>query len=155
MYNNILVPLDGSQLAESVLPHVESIANGCGVTNVTLLSVVPPFHYPHEIGDAFKEPKGVEEINTRNRKEASLYLDKIMAGLKYKANVQTVVLTGQPPETIVDFVAKNGVDLVVMATHGSSGVSRWMWGSTTEKVLRGACVPIFMVRAPGCIPGIK
>jgi len=46
------------------------------------------------------------------------------------------------------------VDLIVIATHGRSGVSRWVWGSVADRILRSACVPVLMVRAPGCFPGI-
>jgi nucleotide-binding universal stress UspA family protein len=46
------------------------------------------------------------------------------------------------------------VDLIIIATHGRSGVSRWVWGSVADRILRSSCVPVLMVRAPGCVPGI-
>jgi nucleotide-binding universal stress UspA family protein len=63
-------------------------------------------------------------------------------------------MVGKVAESIADYATKNGVDLIIIATHGRSGVSRWVWGSVADRVLRSACVPVLMVRAPGCVPGI-
>jgi len=67
--------------------------------------------------------------------------------------VKTGVLKGNPAESLADYASKNKVDLIVIATHGRSGVSRWVWGSVADRLLRSACVPVLMVRAPGCFPG--
>jgi nucleotide-binding universal stress UspA family protein len=55
---------------------------------------------------------------------------------------------------IADYASKNDVDLIIIATHGRSGVSRWVWGSVADHILRSACVPVLMIRAPGCVAGI-
>ena len=55
---------------------------------------------------------------------------------------------------IAEYATKNEIDLIVIATHGRSGVSRWVWGSVADRILRSACVPVMMVRAPGCVPGV-
>ncbi len=155
MYNNILVPVDGSKLAESVLPHVEALANGCEVRNVTFLQAVEPFYMPTsgEGGYAFTE-QDVQKFDSQNIQDARDYMKKLTAKLSYKPAVKTVVLRGHSAEVIADYAAKNNVDLIIISTHGRSGVSRWVWGSVADRVLRSSCVPVFMIRAPGCVAGI-
>ena len=63
-------------------------------------------------------------------------------------------MIGRAADRLVDFSEKNDIDLIVMASHGRSGVSRWAYGSVADKVFRASCVPVLMVRAPGCISGI-
>jgi nucleotide-binding universal stress UspA family protein len=154
MYQKIMVPLDGSELAECVLPHVESIAKGCGAQNVVFLRVVEPVHIPSGGDYSFSEEE-IERINSESRTVAESYLDQLVSQTQYDGvNPRSEVLTGKPAESIADYATKNGVDLIVIATHGRSGVSRWMWGSVADRVLRSACVPVLMIRAPGCVPGI-
>ena len=71
------------------------------------------------------------------------------------AQIKTEVIMGKPAEVLADYAAKNKVDLIIIATHGRSGVSRWVWGSVADRILRSTCAAVFMVRAPGCVPGIK
>lgn len=154
MYQKILVPLDGSELAECVLPHVESIAQGCGVQNVVFLRVVEPFHM-HTGGEWVPSPEQIERIEAQGKKAAKDYLGQLIRRLEYNAaKVKTEVVMGRAAESIVEYATKNEVELIVIATHGRSGVSRWVWGSVADRVLRSACVPVLMVRAPGCVPGI-
>ncbi len=155
MYRKILVPLDGSELAECVLPHVESIARGCGVRNVLFLRVIEPFHMPGgEDAGAFTE-EDIKRINSENTVAAGNYLSQLVSRTKYDGvTVQSEVIMGRAAESIADYATKNEVDLITIATHGRSGVSRWVWGSVADRVLRSACVPVLMVRAPGCVSGI-
>jgi nucleotide-binding universal stress UspA family protein len=67
--------------------------------------------------------------------------------------VRSEVLAGKAAESLAEYASKNGVDLIVIATHGRSGISHWYWGSVAERVLRSSCVPVLMVRAPGCFSG--
>ncbi len=155
MYQKILVPLDGSQLAECVLPHVESIARGGGVQNVIFLRIVEPFHMPSGEASIYFSEEDVKRINSENRVTAESYLNQLVSRTKYDGvTVKSEVLTGKAAGSIAEYVTKNEVDLIVIATHGRSGVSRWVWGSVADRVLRSACVPVLMVRAPGCVPGI-
>jgi nucleotide-binding universal stress UspA family protein len=186
MYTKILVPLDGSKLAECVLPHVEAIASGCSTQEITLISVTEKIHFketinlPGESGEAYQVmgQTGImsgqlyvpmsgtvmaDRPSTQTTwqreagklyNQADKYLDRIQRGLIKKGlRVETSVLLGNPAEAIVAFAAKNEMDLIIMASHGRSGISRWASGSVTEKVFRSSCVPVLMVRAPGCIPG--
>ncbi len=154
MYKKILVPLDGSPLAECVLPHVETIAKGCGVVSVTLLRVVEPFNVPSGEGGAIR-PEDLERISQQNKETAQDYLNRVIRKNKYPgASIESKVITGLAADTITDYATKNEVDLVVMATHGRSGISRWVMGSVADRVVRSTCVPVLLVRAPGCFPGV-
>jgi len=63
-----------------------------------------------------------------------------------------VVLSGRAAETLAEYATRNEVDLIVIATHGRSGVSRWVMGSVADRLLRSVNAPVLMVRAPGCGP---
>ncbi len=157
MYKSILVPLDGSELAECVLPHVESIAKGCTAEAVTFVRVVEPVQIPYAGDEGYTiSAKDLERIEAESKAAAKNYLSQLMGKVKYDAiNVQAKVLEGgRAADMIADYATKNGVDLIIIATHGRSGISRWVWGSVADKILRSACVPVLMVRAPGCVPGI-
>ncbi len=156
MYHKVLVPLDGSGLAECVLPHVEAIANGCRAKSVTFVRVAEPVLTPI-VGDDF--PVSADEwrrIESEHRTVAKNYLNQLVGRLKWDGiSVQSEVLTGgRVADMVADYATKNAVDLIIIATHGRSGVSRWVWGSVADRVLRSACVPVLMVRAPGCVPGV-
>ena len=154
MYQKILVPLDGSQLAECVFPHLEALVGGCKVKEVVLVRVAEPFRQP-AASENILDPEEMVRINEKIRAGAEMYInqakDKIkLPGIEVKAGV----LKGNAAETLADYATKNAVDLILIATHGRSGVSRWAWGSVADRILRSACVPVVMVRAPGCIPGV-
>lgn len=153
MYKKILVPLDGSELAECVLPHVESIAKGCGAKSVVFMRVLDT--YTPSAAYAYISESLRQEIEEGNKKAAREYLDEVAGRVNLDGvEIQKQLITGRAAESIAEYATKNDVDLIAIATHGRSGVSRWAWGSVADRVLRSACVPILMVRAPGCVPGI-
>ena len=158
MYGKVLVPLDGSKLAECVLPYVEELATRCVVEKVTFVSVTERIQGYRPISD-HSQPLGerlMPEGVGRKERQAQKYLDRITKGLKGKGiNVQTEVLMGNPAEEIAIYAEYKECDIIVMASHGRSGPSRWAHGSVADRVFRASCVPILMVRAPGCIVGIK
>lgn len=154
MYKKVLVPLDGSKLAECVLPHLDTIAAGCGVQNIHFLRVVKPF-YPISdyMGDSIS---GMDVVNINNDAvtAAENYLKQIIDKIKYPdIKLQWEVIRGNEAESITDYAKNNEIDLIIIATHGRSGVGRWVWGSVADRTLRSSCVPVLMVRAPGCITG--
>ena len=157
MYNKILVPLDGSKLAECALPHVEVLVKGCDTTNVILVSVTERVRGYRALEDP-SQPLGqqfVPEAFGKKEKQAQKYLDRIAKAMAAKGiNVSTEVLLWKPDEAIVGYAKQFRCDLIVMASHGRSGPSRWAHGSVADKVLRASRVPVLMVRAPGCTPGI-
>ena len=155
MYQKILVPLDGSELAECVLPHVESIAKGCGVQNIVFLRVVEPFQAPSGEARSIFTEEEIKRIDSENKATAESYLNQLINRTKYEGvNIQTEMISGRAADSIAEYATKNEVDLIIIATHGRSGISRWVWGSVADRLLRSSCVPVLMVRAPGCVPGI-
>ncbi|MFC1963692.1 universal stress protein [Chloroflexota bacterium] len=162
MYQKILVPLDGSELAECVLPHVEFVTRGCSAPNVIFMRVVElaPLllgnftDYVEGLTDAEAEQAKIRMDSTR-RSTANEYLDELLSRIKYDwAKLHSEVISGKAAESIAEYAEKNNIDLIIMATHGRSGMSRWVLGSVADRILRSSCVPVLMVRAPGCILGI-
>jgi nucleotide-binding universal stress UspA family protein len=154
MYKHIMVPLDGSELAECVLPHVLTIAKGCQVPKVSLVRVVTPFkiYGPDLTGGV--DPSVLQRLEDESMALARTYMEKV--GKKLKADgidAHTEVMFGGVLEALTDYIDKKQVDLIVIATHGRSGVSRWVWGSVADRILRSAKVPVFMVRPQGCGTG--
>jgi nucleotide-binding universal stress UspA family protein len=168
MYKKILVPLDGSKLAECALPHVEELAKGCDTEEVILVSVTERVQDYGVLERSVQAmPSGwllpgqplskrlVPEAFGKKERQAQRYLGRIAKKMEAKGlNVSTEVLLWKPAEAIVGYAKQSGCDLIVMASHGRSGPSRWAHGSVADKVLRSSCIPVLMIRAPGCIPGI-
>ena len=153
----ILVPLDGSKLAESVLPHVEALAKqrGAEMMDVVLIRVceglvIPPgqarlMYYDHRV-TVDKDEHPDQKVAQRKR-EAEDYLAGVEkrltdAGLKARSEV----LWGNPADEIVAYADRHPFNLIVMATHALSGLSRWAIGSVADRVVRGVSRPVFLVR---------
>ncbi|MBW2615129.1 MAG: universal stress protein [Deltaproteobacteria bacterium] len=153
MYSKIMVPLDGSELAECVLPHLDAFIKGFHISDVILVRVVEPeipYHGDYPIDSEVLAKRGSE-----TKSIAKDYLDKIVNRLKYEgAALHAEVIVGRVVETIADYAMNNDIDLLLIATHGYSGVTRWVRGSVADKILRSANVPVLMVRAPGTKGGI-
>jgi nucleotide-binding universal stress UspA family protein len=171
MFKKILVPLDGSKLAECALPYVEELATGCGTEEVILVSVTERVQGYRAVegstepfvrsgggwGAAIQPPpqRLVPEAFGKKEKQAQRYLERIAKTMVAKGiNVSREVLLWKPAEAIVGYAKQYGCDLIVMASHGRSGPSRWAYGSVADKVLRSSCIPVLIIRAPGCILGI-
>jgi nucleotide-binding universal stress UspA family protein len=152
MYQKILVPLDGSERAECVLPHVEMLATACGVKEVVLVSVTERIT-GFRVMDDSSQPLGerlVPEAVGKEEKQAQKYLGKVAKTLEAKGiKVSTEVLMGKPAEEIIIYSHKINCGLIVMASHGRSGISRWTHGSVADQVFRATTVPILMIKAKG------
>ena len=121
------MPLDGSELAECVLPHLESIRQGGGVENITFVRVVEPVHLLYTSDAEYSlNAKDFEMIDAESSAVARNYLDRLMSRVKYDGiDVQAEVLRGgRTADMIADYASNNEVDLIIIATHGRSGVSR-------------------------------
>lgn len=150
-YNHILVPLDGSELAELAVADALDVAT-MSQAQVTLLWVIRPID--HVIAADTGHPIYIDEQLDTQREAAMEYLTEV--GKQFTARdltVHKVVEVGGPPEIIIDFADHQPIDLIVMATHGRSGLQRWVYGSVADKVLRGASVPILLVRTHANQPG--
>jgi nucleotide-binding universal stress UspA family protein len=148
MYSRIVVPLDGSELAEGVLPHVAEMIRGRG-SQVHLLSVAPLLKGQASAAvDASPSSASMSEERKRIERELAGYLRTVAQRLEpVAADVQVGVRFGLPADEILTFAGEVDADLVAMSTHGRSGIGRWVFGSVADKVLRGATCPVLLVRA--------
>lgn len=157
MYQKILVPLDGSELAECVLPHVESLATCSPGTEVILVSVTERIS-GFRVMDDSSQPLGerlVPEAVGKEEEQAQKYLGKIAKTLEVKGiKVSTEVLMGKPAEEIIIYSHRTNCDLIIMASHGRSGLSRWAHGSVADRVFKATTVPILMIKAKGYGSGV-
>jgi len=154
MYKKIMVPLDGSDLAECVLPHVENCIMSGKVSMVVFVRVVESaptrFDDTAALSSASRAQiiEGTKMIEEKRKSDAAAYLEDVMKRLKRDGvEIKTEVLFGRVAESLADYTETNGIDLIVIATHGRSGISRWVRGSVADRVLRFARVPVLMVQA--------
>jgi nucleotide-binding universal stress UspA family protein len=153
MYNKILVPLDGSELAECVLPHVEAFIKGFNASDVILVRVVET--EKSYAGNYAISADLLDKRESERKSTATDYLNKIVNRLKDEgAAIHAEVLEGRVTESLAKYALDNDIDLILIATHGRSGMTRWVRGSVADKILRSANVPVLMVRAPGTKGGI-
>jgi nucleotide-binding universal stress UspA family protein len=147
MYSKILVPLDGSELSERALKPAFALAEKFGAEIILLritlpeetLVRVPAMMPSFEYGARAPAPR-------QSMAEAEAYLDDIkLRQSASSVSTQTQVMMGPPPEIIVATAREQQVDLIVMSTHGRSGISRLVYGSVAEAVLRGSPVPVLLI----------
>lgn len=151
MYQRILAPVDGSPLSECSLEHVKAVATGCNVPEVILLRVVEPLSAYAVSALAQANGDLIEQAENVNRAEAQAYISEMVKKLNKEgiaAKGETVY--GKADEEILGYPEKNKVDLIIMSTHGKSGISRWAFGSVADRVVRHSRVPVLIVAPPGC-----
>jgi nucleotide-binding universal stress UspA family protein len=142
MYKRILLPLDGSPLAEQALPHAIAIAE-CFQSELVLLRVLVPLPRP---------PTTAEAALQRAEQAVAVfvheYMESVATGVReHGITVQAIAIEGIPHFQITQYAETNQVDLIVMCSRGQTGLSRWMIGSVSDRVMRGANVPVLLVRA--------
>lgn len=147
MYKTILVPLDGSQVAELALPHAEELAGRLGA-DITLIHVAetPAAQYDAAI-NAY-----IEQVAETTAFNAQKHVGKLVAK---KIRVRSAIVLGNAAEEIVDYAETMNADMTVMATHGRSGIKRWTMGSVADKVVRATSRPVMMVRAGEPRPDVR
>ncbi len=153
MFEHILLPLDGSSLAELVLPHAVALSEAFN-SKLTLLRVI------------YKD-NDEEQNNIVNpmawqikKSEAEAYLKSVHNHLaEVNVDSKIKIMEGKPAQQIIDFAQNEGVELIIMSSHGSSGVSAWNINSNVQKVLLRAFVPVMIIRAyqeqAGSLTGLK
>jgi nucleotide-binding universal stress UspA family protein len=142
MYRRVLVPLDGSPLAEGVLPFIVDIAGPLDL-EIHLVRVVQP--QPPEVIEGSRHVI-FEDIEGRMT-EATDYLRGVSVELAAKGvRATTEARRGEPVTEIVNAAREAGADLIAMTTHGRSGLGRLLFGSVAEAVLRQAEIPVFLMR---------
>ncbi len=150
-YKKILVTLDGSDLAACALPHAELMAKAF-TAELIVLRVIPDtpdrgmYYVPEELLQDVE--RYVEHQLQDWEGEVKRQLIAIAGKLDPALRISTAVELGEPAITIIDFAVQHDVDLIVMSTHGRSGLARWVYGSVAGKVLQGATTcPVLLVRA--------
>ena len=153
MYSKVLVPLDGSEVSERALAHAQSVAGAFGA-RVYLLQVISLSHeYEAVRGAGGDSPTAVEysldlarQITASRQTRAETYLEATAAQLaKNGLQVEMSVRQGSALENITHFVAENGIDLIVMSTHGRGELQRFLVGSVTDRVIRSSHVPVLAI----------
>jgi len=140
MYEKILVPLDGSKLAEESLPCAEELARKIG-SQLTLISVLlfgnesdeDQYHHLHQF-----------------------YIQEMAKTMKEKAiKVKSVIVTGDPAEQIIDYADKKNIDLIIMGTRGRSAFKRWVLGSVADKVVSATSCPVAFISSEDAEAGVR
>ena len=144
MYKHILVPLDGSALAERALSHAAAIAHKFG-SEITLIQVIPPVYAPVTPEMAVIQPiMPMEEL----QRESEEYLKTRQNELRGEGLiVHRTVIDGPIAESLLGYAEGQGCGMIVMSTHGRSGFSKWIYGSVAQKMLQAAICPILLIRA--------
>ncbi len=143
--DHILVPLDGSELSEKALTAAYTLA-GMSNAEITLIRVLRPVEKIIKLGEQHAIYVD-QQIDFKTRR-ANKYLETIRhLAAKKSLKVNIVVEMGDAAEEIINFARKNSIDLIIMSTHGRSGLQRWVYGSVASKMLRGAYNPILLIRS--------
>jgi nucleotide-binding universal stress UspA family protein len=136
MFEKILIPLDGSELAEAAIPYATNMAEQLEA-EICLLHVCPPEHqsYVHM---------------------HQIYMNSILTGMRLKMKetwlsskelkIQAEVIVGDPIKVIFDYVKLKGIDLISLTTHGNSGFKPWSMGNVADKIVRGSGIPTLLIR---------
>ncbi len=162
MYKRILVTLDGSPLSEQVLPQVKQLIAGAE-TSITLLTVAaapeesaearawtmlpPAMPPPAMVAGQFESVERRGQALARVRAELDRYLEEAVAGLPLQGvTVEQAVRIGDAAEEIIKYAREQNVDLIMMATHGRTGLSRAISGSVADRVVTSGAAPVLLVR---------
>jgi len=153
MYERILVPLDGSKVGETALPAVEELAQRLApATKVELILLQTITHLTHYViaGEASTSVPYTEKEIAQIKQRSADYLENTAQRLRAKGiTARTIVTTSNSAaEEIMRVADEVKASLIAMASHGRHGLSRWAFGSVTDKVLRSSTVPVLIVRVP-------
>jgi nucleotide-binding universal stress UspA family protein len=147
MYKIILVPLDGSKRAESILPHVETLARSFNGKVIFFVAIEPVLMFE------YNEIIGMSEFMEKNdylKEKTAAYLDSLQKRFSKKGiEVRTVIANGPAVKAIVDAAERENADLVAMASHGRTGLSRTFYGSIAAGVLHRIDRPLLLIRSRG------
>ncbi len=152
MAAKILIPLDGSEIGEAALPYIEGLMSKLSPRvklEFILFRVVPLLTHYIATGEAMASVTYTGKEMAQIQRQARSYLNKVGKGIRSeKVSVEIRMVIGSAAEEIIKAADEFDVDLIVMSTHGRHGISRWAFGSVTDKVLRGGHKPVLVVRAP-------
>ncbi len=148
MYQKVLVPLDGSELAECTLPQVTNLARGGNIGEVVLLRVIK-VNMPHDYRGVGLQS---EAYRLHRTDRARKYLESIQSRLHSEGiNVQIALIESESPErAIADYARENAVDLLIIASHGYTGMKKLVFGSVALKILQLAPMPVLLIKPEYC-----
>jgi nucleotide-binding universal stress UspA family protein len=151
VYKRALVPLDGSPLAEAIIPFLIDIAGPLDMS-IVLLRVLEPI--PPAVVEGVRH--ALLDAGVARARDAEQYLGSIAETLRARGvDISYQVGSGRPDLEIVEAARDTSADLIAMSTHGRSGLGRLLFGSVAEQVLRHADVPVFMIRqSTGRVPAM-
>jgi nucleotide-binding universal stress UspA family protein len=151
MYQKVLVPLDGSELAECALPHVINLAKNGSVGELTILNVFSA-HNSFMPSEYDYGGLGYAEFKERVMNYSLKYLADVELRLSAEGiKVKTQSLESMRPAKIIsDYVREMGIDLIIIATHGYTGLEKLMLGSVALEVLHNSHVPVLLIRPESC-----
>jgi len=149
-----IIPMDGSERSESVIPHVKTLASQRSLepVNITLLRIcdlpiAPSYYSPELSGVPLNWGEFMEQEMARCKQAALEYLSNLKDMLKDTgANITTETLVGKAGDEIIEYAAKNPYSVIVMTTHGRTGLSRLVYGSVAESVLMGIANPTLVIK---------
>jgi nucleotide-binding universal stress UspA family protein len=147
MYDRIVVPLDGSVLAEAALPHAKNLAKQNGVPLFLVRAIDPPL--VNTVSSLGMRPTFgmTEEAHEEETRAAHEYIDSQVESLSAEGfKASGVVMWGNATSAVASTL--NDADLLVMSSHGRTGPKRWFVGSVAEDILKRSSVPVFLVRQP-------
>lgn len=145
MYRKILVPLDGSKVAEGVLPHAKLLAYSEGAELILLTVGANP-----ALDFVFSDPGLAQEAVQEQEERSQKYISEIENELKSAGfKTSTILRVGSVAEVILGVAEEMQVDVIAMSTHGRTGPARWLLGSIAERVVHNSKIPVLMIRATG------
>ncbi len=141
MYKKILVPLDGSPLAEAAIPHAQALAKSEGAEIILLrVPVLPSTTF------LARDPALASMVLKEMEEETKEYMqDEVLKLRKEGSKVRGMTREGPVPDTILDVARETHADLIAMSTHGYSGIQRWLMGSVADKVVSHSSIPVMLI----------
>lgn len=151
MYKKVLVPLDGSELAECALSHVKNLVKDGAAKEVIILNVFNPYFPMFEEKD-FSTYGDMTATREKIRNDSIKYLADVESRLSSEGvKVKTEMLMGsRPAEVISDYARNNDISLIVISTHGYTGLKKLMFGSVALEILHVSHAPVLLIRPESC-----
>ncbi|MEM7801909.1 MAG: universal stress protein [Chloroflexota bacterium] len=148
MFKKILVPLDGSTLAEEAIPTAAIMANKFD-GDIYLVSIILNIPQAARYSESLSQSEEIKSIRDGFLEKATRYLsDQMEASVLTNDRIHLIMKDSRSAaEGILEAAEEVGADSIIMSTHGRSGINRWVFGSVAEKVLRGAKIPILLIRS--------